>query len=109
MQLRIHTQKVLKIAYLEAPESPRRAFYLLWIEKTGRGFRVCKESGVGAGCTTLHRKAWEFDTIEEAEKLFSKVVRRKTRPNRKSPRQYRAIRSAEAICALSSVSGVNVE
>ena len=109
MQLRIHTAKVLKIAYLEAPESPRRAFYLLWIEKTRRGFRVCKESGVGAGCATLHRKAWECDTIEEAEKLFAKVVRRKTRPNRKSPRQYREIRSAETICALSSVSGVNVE
>ena len=74
----MHTQKVFKIVYLEASESPRKAFYLLWIELKGEGFRVCKESGASAGATPLHRKAWEFQTMEEAEKLFRKLVHRKT-------------------------------
>ena len=93
MQLRIHTAKVLKIAHLEASESPRNAFYLLWIEPKGQGFRLCKESG--AGCTTLHRKAWECETIEEAEKLFSKLIRQKTRADRKSPRRYHNVRTRQ--------------
>lgn len=87
MQLRIHTKEILKMIYLEAPESPRRAFYLLWIEPKGEGFRLCKESG--AGSARLHQKVWEFETIEEAEKLFEKLVWSKTRPDRKSPRIYR--------------------
>ena len=104
MQLRMHTKKVLKIAYLEASESPRKAFYLLWIEPGGKGFRVCKESGAGAGGTPLHRKAWECETIEQAEKLFEKMVRSKTRENRRSSRQYRRVQNAAVLRALSFVS-----
>ena len=105
MQLRIHTTKVLKIAYLEASESPRKAFYLLWIEPKGQGFRLCKESG--AGSVTLHRKAWECETIEDAEKLFAKLIRQKTRANRKSPRRYHNVWTKATIRGLFSANGLN--
>ncbi len=74
-------------------------------EKTGQVFGVCEESGVGTGCTTLYRKAWDYDTIDEVEKFFRKLVQRKISENRESPRKYRQIRDATTICALYSFAG----
>jgi len=50
----------LKTAHLIAADSPRQAFYTIWIEPAGRFYRVCKISG--AGGRVWHRQALGFDT-----------------------------------------------
>ncbi len=87
VQLKIFNSVVLKSAYLLAPESKRQAFYTIWIEISGSGFRVCKESG-GMG-KVWQRMAWEYSDLTEAQKLFTRRIREKTDPNRKSSRKYR--------------------
>ncbi len=78
---------LLKTAHLLASDSPRQAFYLLWLEKTGQGFRVGKVSG--AGGRVWHRQTWEFATLAPAAALFLKRRRQKTNPARRSQRRYR--------------------
>jgi hypothetical protein len=78
---------LIKGACLIAPESPRQAFYSIWIEKYHGGFRVCKESGTR--CCVLDRRVWPFDSYDEAQRLFDRRVREKTNPGRRSPRKYR--------------------
>ncbi len=87
--LRIFGPSLIKSAHLVAPESPRQAFYIIWIESYGGRFRVCKESG--AGRKILHRQAWSFDTIELAEKDFASRMKAKANPNRRSKRNYRFV------------------
>jgi len=77
----------LKTAHLIAADSPRQAFYTIWIEPAGRFFRVCKISG--AGGRVWHRQAWECDSLAAAERLFNRRVREKTNPARRSRRKYR--------------------
>jgi len=89
IQLRIFGPHLIKSAHLVAPDSPRQAFYIIWIERYGDVFRVCKESG--AGGKTLHRQAWIFETVEEAEKTFSSRIKAKANPNRRSRRKYRFV------------------
>ena len=89
IQLRMFDSRMIKSAYLVAPESPRQAFYNLWIERHEGAFRVCKESG--AGGKVLHRQAWTFETSEEAEKYFASRMKTKANPNRRSRRKYRFV------------------
>ena len=81
-------RKLLKKAYLKA-ESPRKAFYILKLEKIRDGFIVSKESG--ADRKVLHKESWFRETLEEAEKLFRRILLQKTNPSRKSPRKYKII------------------
>ena len=71
---------------LVAPASRRQAFYHIWIEPAPFGFRVAKESG--AAGRILHRQAWDFSRLEEAEALFTRRIREKTDPARKRARTY---------------------
>jgi hypothetical protein len=80
------THQSLKTAFLVAFDSPKQAFYVLWIEAGGESFRVCKVSG--AKGRIWHRQAWEFDSLAAAEALFEKRLREKTRPDRRSIRKY---------------------
>jgi hypothetical protein len=82
---------VLMSAELVAPQSRRQAFYRIWIEPGPSGFRVAKASG--AAGRILHRQAWEFDSLEEAQALFSRRIREKTDPSRKRARVYQPITS----------------
>ena len=61
----------IKKALLIVINSPRQAFYMIWINKGDQFFRVCKASG--AQGRVLHRQAWEFESLEEAEVLFVKT------------------------------------
>jgi hypothetical protein len=81
IQLKAFGVRPYKIAYLAAPESRRQAFYTIWIETCDVGFRVCKESG-GLG-KVWQRRAWEFESLQDAEKLFQKRVKEKINPERK--------------------------
>ena len=89
IQLKAFGFSPYKIAYLAAPESRRQAFYTIWIEIFDGRFCVCKESG-GLG-KVWQRRNWEFDSLQDAEKLFHKRVKEKTNPERKSSRKYRLI------------------
>jgi hypothetical protein len=90
IQLRMFGRGLVKNAHLIAVDSPRRAFYNIWIEEhRGGGFRVCKESG--GGTKVSDRRVWEFATLEEAEKVFQRRIRQKTNQHRKSARKYRFV------------------
>jgi len=81
-------RKKLKTIELIA-NSPQKAFYILHLEKITDGYLVTKESG-GKG-KVLNRESWFRETMDAAEKLFSKIVREKTNPARKSQRKYRPV------------------
>jgi len=70
-------------------DSPRKAFYRLRLETYMGEYCVRKESG-GKG-KVLDRRSWCFLSQEEAEKLFDRRLREKTRADRKSPRKYKQI------------------
>ena len=76
---------VLKKANLRA-QSPRNAFYILTLEQITDGYLVRKESG-GNGMV-FNREAWYRESFADAEKLFLRILKKKTNPNRKSRRKY---------------------
>ena len=79
---------MVKYAYLICPDSPRQAFYRIWIEgDSSDGYRVWKESG-GLGKVS-DRRSWPFESLEKAEKFFDQKVRGKTSATRKTKRTYR--------------------
>ncbi len=79
---------ILQSTELVAPESPRKAFYRIWIEMEMGSYYVCKESG-GLD-KVLDRRRWEFETLPAAEKDLGRRVREKMRPGRKV-RRYRLV------------------
>lgn len=88
VQMSLFTVK-LDFAYLVAQESPKKAFYKIWIEETEGFFEVVKESG--AKGRVLDRRRWPMKNEDEARKLFDRQVRYKTNPKRKSPRVYQML------------------
>lgn len=90
-QLNLFTVTV-NSALLVAADSPRRAFYRIWIEDTHGQVRIVKESGVKG--RVLDRRTWPCADVEEAEKAYQRRIRAKTNPDRKSPRKYRLIRTS---------------
>lgn len=81
-----------KSALLVAADSPRQAFYRIWIEDIDGQINVVKESGVKD--RVLDRRRWPVEDYEEAEKACQRRIKAKTKPDRKSPRKYRLIRSS---------------
>jgi len=70
-------------------ESPRQSFYSLRLETYQGQYCVRKESG-GKG-KVLDSRSWCFTTQKEAEKLYDRRLREKTKEDRKSPRKYKVI------------------
>lgn len=70
-------------------KSPRNAFYHLSIFRITDGYIIKKESG--AGEKVLHTETWYRESWEEALKLYSRILREKTNPERRSPRKYQII------------------
>jgi hypothetical protein len=90
-QLNLFTVKV-NSALLVAPDSPRCAFYRIWIEDVDGSIRVVKESGVKG--RVLDRRIWLFADFQEAEKAYQRRIKAKTNPDRKSPRKYKVVCAA---------------
>ena len=63
---------VIKKAYLIS-DSPRKAFYHMWIELQQDQYCLLKESG--ANGKVLDSRSWCFSKKEEAEKLIQKLDR----------------------------------
>jgi hypothetical protein len=78
--------EIICAAYLVATESPKSAFYRIWIEADAGVFTVIKESGIRD--RVLDKRSWLFDGFDDARKLFDRRVKSKTNPERKSPRIY---------------------
>jgi hypothetical protein len=79
----------LKSALMIAQDSPRQAFYRIWIENTVGDIRIVKESGIND--KVLDRRAWPVENLDTAKDLFQKRIRTKTNPERKSPRKYKLV------------------
>lgn len=90
-QLDLFTHK-LKSALLVAGDSPRKAFYKIWIEQALDDYKIVKESGIKD--RVLDRRIWPFTNIQEAEKAYQRRINAKTNPDRKSPRKYRLINAS---------------
>lgn len=73
-------------AHLVASDSPKSAFYRIWIEADAGVFTVRKESGIKN--RVLDRRAWPFGSMDEAKKSYNSRIKSKTNPHRKSPRKY---------------------
>ena len=85
--------EVLKKVTLKA-QSPRNAFYVLTLERITDGFLIRKASG--ANGRVYDREAWFRESLSDAEKLFGRILREKTNPNRRNPRKY-VVESSEQI------------
>jgi hypothetical protein len=86
IQLNLFDPVIFKKVHLIA-ESPKNAFYRLWLEAHADGYILKKESGSGE--RVLDRRQWTFKSREIAEKKFDRRVRDKINPDRKSPRKYK--------------------
>jgi len=84
---------VLRKVTLKA-QSPRNAFYVLTLERITDGFLIRKASG--ANGRVYDREAWFRESLPDAEKLFGRIFREKTNPNRRNPRKY-VVESSEQI------------
>lgn len=73
-------------AHLVATDSPKSAYYHIWIESDAGMFTVCKESGIKG--KVLDRRAWPFGSLDAAIKLYNRRIKDKTNKERKSPRKY---------------------
>ena len=95
LQLRAFGPNLIKKTYLVARESSRQAFYTIWMESCADGFRVCKESG--GGKKVWDRRAWDFKSLDEAEKAYNHRINEKTNPSRKSKRKYSLLRAEDKV------------
>jgi len=77
--------EIVCAAYLVA-DSPKHAFYRIWIEGGAGIYSVRKESGVEG--RVLDKRTWPQENLDEARKLFERRIRTKTNPQRKCPRKY---------------------
>jgi hypothetical protein len=89
-QLNLFTKKI-QSAYLLAWESPRKAFYRIWIETVDGEYSVVKESGIRG--KVLDRRTWPVENLEAAQELFQRRIKAKTNPERKSPRKYTLVQN----------------
>lgn len=78
------TQLVQSISLVA--DSPRKAFYNIWLEEYQGQYKVRKESGIKE--IVLDRRVWNFESLETALKYFNRRVKEKTNPYRKSKRIY---------------------
>jgi hypothetical protein len=78
----------IKRILLEDSNSPRKAFYYLFLfEKKEGGYLIEKNSG--AAGRVLDRRWWDKPSMQETERMFRSIIKEKTNPARKSPRHYR--------------------
>ena len=79
----------IKQAFMIA-QSPRKAFYNLWLEEWNGKYQIRKESG--ANSRVLDKRLWKCKSLDKAEKMFDQKIKYKTSPDRKcSPRKYQLV------------------
>jgi hypothetical protein len=93
-QINLFTKKIRR-AYLVAWDSPRKAFYRIWIEVAEDEYTVVKESGIKG--KVLDRRSWPTENFEAAKKQFQRRIKSKVNPDRKSPRKYMIVHQTNEI------------
>ena len=78
--------EIICSAYLVATESPKSAFYRIWIEVNAGVYFVVKESGTKD--YVLDKRAWSFDNEEAAKVFYDRRIKDKTNHHRKRVRKY---------------------
>ena len=86
IQLSLFEPGIIKFDHLVA-DTPRQAYYKVWLESLMGKYLVRKESGTKK--YTLDKRIWKFDDFVKAEKFYIRKVKEKTNPNRKSKRKYK--------------------
>jgi len=76
--------------HLEDCNSPRKAFYQLFLLEKEEGVYLIEKKS-GGGEKVFDRRVWESSSREEASRMFDSIVRRKTDPARKSLRHYQIV------------------
>jgi len=85
IQLNLFETSIIKSDHLVA-DTPRQAYYKVWLESLMGKYLVRKESGTKKH--TLDKRIWKFDDFVQAEKFYIRKVKEKTNQNRKSKRKY---------------------
>ncbi len=85
-QLELFESDVLRFDHLVAPDSPKQAYYKLWLEVRRGRHRVRKESGTRRH--RLNERVWPFDSLAMAERFYQKKIKEKTGRPRGKSRQY---------------------
>lgn len=75
-------------AYLLA-QSPKMAFYRIWIACDVGVYTVFKESGIKD--QILDRRTWPQASLADAWKFYDRCIRSKTNPDRRCPRKYTTV------------------
>ena len=86
-QLLFWDWQTVRAAHLEVVDRSRPVFYRICVEASLGAYRVRKESGVEGW--KPNQRVWWFKSLGDAEDFFTKKVRCKTNPARKSKRKYR--------------------
>jgi len=76
IQLSLFENDILKFDSLISQESPRKAFYKLWLTCRRGKYTVRKESG--AGELLLDVREWPFTSFKDAKKYYLKKLKQKT-------------------------------
>ena len=87
-QLNLFTKRLMS-ALLVAADSPRKAFYRIWIEQTVEDIKLVKESGIKG--RVLDKRSWPIESLKAAQEQFERRIRAKTNSERKSPRKYQLV------------------
>jgi len=80
-------EKVLQRARLVAA-SPKAAWYELYLVVIPHGYLIEKHSGA-SNSPVRQKEIWFRRDLADAENKFSKIIKDKLNPDRKSPRKYR--------------------
>ena len=73
-------------AFHLAADSRKYAFCRIWVEDNGGSYTVLKESGIKG--RVLYKRAWRYENLDDARKLFERRIKAKTNPERRSLRKY---------------------
>lgn len=73
IQRQLFEPTLIKSASLIAPDSPRQAFYNIWLFTYKNIYTVKKESGAKGKAWDV--RLWKFDSLEKAEKDFERRIK----------------------------------
>ncbi len=87
IQLSLFENDIIKSDFLICPDSPKKAYYKIWLEQKLDSYSVRKESGTEK--KALDIREWPFSSFSSAKKYYNNKLDQKKSDKRK--RKYISI------------------